>query len=173
MKKYLILLVPLLFLMAQCHKTPTAEPEPDLPPATQEGKGTIGCYINGKPWVPKPYIAIGISQFLEVVFDESKDNFFGLYGRKDGTLNERIAIFSFNTKLGDNTIAKNDSESFYNLTNSNGCVRYYLDTSKVRRLTITKIDKVKKVISGTFEFTANNNCSDTLRFTDGRFDTKY
>lgn len=27
--------------------------EPELPPETQEGKGTFGCKVNGKIWIPK------------------------------------------------------------------------------------------------------------------------
>ena len=173
MKKYLIFLIPFLFLMAQCHKTPTPDPEPDLPPATQEGKGTIGCYINGKPWVPKPYIAIGVPHYLEVVFDESRNNFFGLEANKDGSFAEQMNIYVQNASLGRNTIIRFNAESFYNSNNGNNCFRYYLDTIKPRILDITKLDKEKKIISGTFEFTAFNNCKDTINITKGRFDTYF
>ena len=175
MKKYLFFVFPLLLLLAYCHKPPEPEPnpEPDLPAATQEGKGTIGCYINGKPWVPKPYIAISKPQFLEVVFDEARDNFFGILTRKDGSLKEQLSIFSYNTKLGNNLMVTHNYQSFDNLSNPNNCVLYYLDTTKIRNLNITKIDKEKHVISGIFEFTAINNCKDTLMITKGRFDTLY
>ena len=176
MKKYLIFVFPLLLLLAYCHKPPEPEPnpEPDLPAATQEGKGTIGCYINGKPWVPKPYIAISKPQFFEVVFDETRDNFLGILAHRDGSLNQRLGIFSYSTKIGNNLLVTHNTMSFYDLSDSNKCNGsiYLLDTTKTRTLVITKLDKEKRIISGTFEFTATNDkCNDTLKFTKGRFDT--
>ena len=108
-------------------------PRKDPPPATQEGKGTIGCYINGKPWVPKPYIAIGVPHYLEVVFDESRNNFFGLEANKDGSFAEQMNIYVQNASLGRNTIIRFNAESFYNSNKGNNCFRYYLDTT-TRRL---------------------------------------
>jgi hypothetical protein len=163
-----------LFLMAtSCHKTPDPNPEPDLPPETQTGAGTIGCYINGKPWWPKPYVSIGIPQFLEVVFDESRDNFFGLNARKDASFSEHLNIYVVNASLGSNIMVSRNSDSFYNSKNKNNCELSYLDTTKTRILVITKLDKINRIISGFFEFTAVNNCKDTLRFTQGRFDSKF
>ena len=165
----------LVLMASSCHKTPTPEsnPEPDLPLATQEGKGTIGCYINGKPWVPKPYVAIGIPKFLEIVFDESRGNYFGLRSIKDGSLSEYLNINAFDVKIGNNIIVSRNIESFYNSLGGNNCSNYYLDTTKTRILILTKVDKTANIISGTFEFTAINNCKDTLVFTRGRFDTKF
>ena len=175
MKKYLFFVFPLLLLLAYCHKPPEPEPnpEPDLPAATQEGKGTIGCYINGKPWVPKPYIAISKPQFLEVVFDETRNNFFALDAYLDGSLHQGFYIRSYSTKIGNNVILSNNRESFTNSSNNNNCVDYQLDTTKNRLLTITKLDIEKHIISGLFDFVAINNCGDTLRFTKGRFDTNF
>ena len=45
-------------MASSCHKTTVPNPEPDLPTATQEGKGTIGCYFNGEPWLPKPFLCL-------------------------------------------------------------------------------------------------------------------
>lgn len=58
----------LIFMATACHKAPP-EPEPDLPPETQTGAGTIGCYINDKPWWPKWYFVVGGTPFLEAVFN--------------------------------------------------------------------------------------------------------
>ena len=145
----------LVLMASSCRKAPP-EPEPDLPLATQEGKGTIGCYINGVPWIPKPYVSIGIPQFLEVVFDESRDDFFGLNAHKDASFSEHLNMYAVNTSLGANTLIRRNSDSFYNAKSKNNCELSYLDTTKTRVLFITKLDKVKRVISGTFEFTAVN-----------------
>ena len=175
MKKYLILLVPLLFFMAQCHKTPTPEPNPtpDLPPATQEGKGTIGCYINGKPWVPKPYISIGGPKFIEVVYRESDNGFFALNSYIDGSLNQSLYLRTYETKIGDNKLVKRSPQDYKDYSFQGNCLSFIIDTTISRNLVITKLDKVNGIISGTFEFTAYNECGDTLKFTKGRFDTRF
>ena len=40
-------------------------------------------------------------------------------------------------------------------------------------LTITKLDKVNRILSGTFEFAQVKQCYDEVRITDGRFDVRY
>ena len=185
MKKYLVLLIPLLFLMAQCHKTPTPDPEPDLPPATQEGKGTIGCYINGKPWWPKPYFVVGGDSYLKVAFNPF-DNRFYLQSIKYTKANGDESLMSLTVKkltLGDNvidTIRKVGGGwslfQDYTVKDINKCSVFEIDTMNERRLTITRLDTNTtrlNVVSGTFEFTAYNKCGDILKFTKGRFDTTF
>ena len=176
MKKYILLLIPLLFLMAQCHKTPTPtpDPEPDLPPATQEGKGTIGCYINGKPWVPKSYIAIGSPKYLEVVFDKFDNNYFGLTAIIDGSLNQSLKIEAYNTRLGMNIAQKIGPYQFLNFDFGN-CATFIIDSTNTSNnyINITKLDTVKNIVSGTFGFRAINKCRDTVKITSGRFDTHF
>ena len=173
MKKYLILLIPLLFLMAQCHKSPTPDPEPDLPPATQEGKGTIGCYINGKPWVPKSYISIGGPKYMEVVYRESDSSFFALSANIDGSLNQTLYLRAYETKLGDNKLSKRSLHEYIDYHYPSNCEAFRMDTTKIRNLKITKLDKTANIISGSFELTVANQCGDTLKFTQGRFDTQF
>ena len=176
MKKYLVLLIPLLFVMAQCHKTSPPDPEPDLPPATQEGRGTIGCYINGKPWWPKPFLTLG-PKFLEVSINLLNNSFFlsSIYTEKDKP-NQYLDISCDNPKIGINTIFIYPSSSgavdyFLDYSKTGNCISYFIDTTKIHRITLTKIETTGVgILSGTFEFTAFNTCGDTLRFTQGRFD---
>lgn len=164
----------MILLASACHKTPTPEPDPDLPPATQEGKGTIGCYINGKPWWPKPYLAIGIDPYLRVIYGGLNPGTFSLRG----ITNENILtiMVPMSAKKGDNQIWYDPFQgyiftSYDTISFARGCGQFRLDTLKTRRLTITKLDTIGVgIISGTFEFTAFNTCGDTLRFTQGRFD---
>lgn len=39
-----------------------------LPPATTEGKGTFGCLVNGKAWLPKGDRLWGGSLFIDLFF---------------------------------------------------------------------------------------------------------
>lgn len=78
----------LVFMATACHKSAPPEPEPDLPPETQTGAGTIGCYINGKPWWPKPFLAIGVDPYLEVAYGGTNPGLFYLGAR---TLKKNIS----------------------------------------------------------------------------------
>ena len=82
------LLLVLLFFVS-CKKQ-SSEPEPDLPPETQQGADTFGCYLNGKPWKPSPN-EWG-SRNLYVQLD---GQYFVLYAKYDeGSRFERIDFFS-------------------------------------------------------------------------------
>ncbi len=52
----LLLAIPCLAL--QCNKNKNGpdngNEKEQLPPATQSGKGTFGCKVNGEVWVPEP-----------------------------------------------------------------------------------------------------------------------
>ena len=50
MKKSLLLFL-IFALFFACNKDDEPTPEPELPPLTTEGLNTLGCYINGEPWV--------------------------------------------------------------------------------------------------------------------------
>ncbi len=169
----------LMFMAAACHKNPP-EPEPDLPPETQTGAGTIGCYINGKPWWPKPFLAIGVNPFLEVTYGGVNPGLIYLGARIP--ISEGVSAASLNilvlpwAKKGDNQIWYDPSPggkifTSYDTIFKNPCAGFRLDTLKTRRLTVTKLDTVGVgIVSGTFEFTVFNTCGDTLHFTKGRFD---
>ena len=50
--KTLMYCLPILLLFSGCKKE---TPEETLPPATQEGKNTAGCLINGQAFIAKSY----------------------------------------------------------------------------------------------------------------------
>lgn len=171
-----------LFLMASsCQKTPDPGPVLDLPPETQTGAGTIGCYINGKPWWPKPFLAIGVNPYLEVNYGGTNPGLIYLGATTSskssvsGSGSLEILIMPW-AKKGNNEIWYDPSPSgkifiSYDTIYKNPCAGFRLDTTKTRRLTITKLDTTGVgIIAGTFEFTAFNTCGDTIRFTQGRFD---
>jgi hypothetical protein len=172
-----ITLMPLLMLsMQHCDE---GQPKPKtelekLPPATQEGKDTFGCLINGKAWYAKtttnafsdyqlgslsigakvfePFQSMGIS-LLERQGDSPLGT--GTYNLISTEPYEPWVMFfsSFTCQYGGSSNDKVDT--------INGTME------------ITRFDKEKYIISGLFEFTlAHNNC-DTLKITDGRFDIRY
>ena len=164
---------PLLLLLACCHKPPEPEPnpEPDLPTATQEGKGTIGCYVNGKPWVPKPYLCLMCDGFFKAVVRHGELNIhFNNYKFENTiTINQRIEINIASPKLGENEILT--ELIFIDWQDRMDDKYYYLDTTKPHVLFLTKLDSVNRIIAGNFEFTAiDKKRKSTVVVTKGRFD---
>lgn len=140
-----------------------------LPPATQSGKGTFGCLVDGKAWV------------IERVSNVQADYQIGHLSVSAGLSNDSfIAIMSID--VNDNDL----KEQLYVLTESglNGnYARYYDYNSSCEYLTtntytgivsITHLDKINFIISGTFEFEVYSaDCTQVIKITDGRFDIHY
>ncbi|MFZ6011014.1 MAG: hypothetical protein ACOYXT_11775, partial [Bacteroidota bacterium] len=141
-----------------------------LPPATQEGKNTFGCLVNGKAWVPKTSIdaaAFYQGGLLSIGADlVSPDQSIGLSIYDEGV---RIATGDF-FELGINpTICRarffDGSSEFY-------C--YYSAAETISgKITISNLDEKKFVVSGQFEFVTNLIGCDTIKITHGRFDLHY
>jgi hypothetical protein len=173
MKKLMpFLLAASLFLLAASCKKDDPLNTNKLPPATTSGKNTFGCKVNGEVWIAHieggvfdfPIYAIhdtgwpGCDQLLVVgkrKYDEQAD------------ISENIALNLWCPKLEENQLSYHPS-AFLDFL---GCGDYYLDTLSSHILFITKLDSINYIASGTFEFTAiNDDCNDTLRITEGRFD---
>ncbi len=142
-----------------------------LPNATQTGANIFACRLNGQNWISLRDIAhlgggiindtIGISGGLnsgngaQDIILNVKGNFQQNF---QYTINNTNVLAQFTTTR---------------LCNS-ATVGFYLYSSIDGFLKFTKIDQTNKIISGTFQFNIiRQNCNDTLRFTDGRFDIKY
>ncbi len=176
-----------------CHKSndlpPYTGPLPIdytvLPPATQEGKNTIGCKINGKVWVPR--VPFGAVTYTDKSVNFSEKNYqgygsaeFNLVDIGDGlqdwmTIGFKSSYFmptEYHTSP-DST----DKKTFVVLLRRLG--EYYkLDKSRAiynNKFVLTNVDTLNNFISGTFEFTLYKDESkkDSLKITEGRFDLKY
>jgi len=183
--KFHILLFALLFLSSACEE----EFEYVLPPATQKGANTIGCKVNGIVCIPhgavifSPYTKrlcyneqtgevdlgflflpterdvksklprMGVSLRLNSVFST------GVYGNFSGTIS--IGYYDeYGGQLPD--------KEYYYMQDISG------------QLNITKLDKQKNIISGTFSFDGvlflgleEWDYSQLSKITDGRFDIGY
>ena len=171
--KLITILIPTLVFLTGCDKSdpkPLTELE-KLPPATQEGKYTFGCLVNGKAFFTKSTLDVvaiyqqgtltlggsiqnnRVSQSISMVLNEQSE----ILTTGEYTLNEPPFLNAGYSKYDEDGV---------------GCYYLYEDTF-TGTLIITKFDKVNYIISGLFEFsTVTTNC-DTLRITDGRFDIKY
>jgi len=133
-----------------------------LPPATQEGKGTFGCLVNGKAWV------------IESTIDASGWYLDGWLHIRAGVersgQTQQIRFYILDTKLGlKDYLVSNNPESFAVFIDRPSPCTYETISG---RLTITgRGTSARPYLSGTFEFKAYSDaCSDTLKVTHGRFD---
>lgn len=163
-----------ILLLGGCKKNP--EPEPDLPPETQHGADTFGCYLNGKPWKPSPRSFGNPTLYIQL-----DGPYFVLYAyNKDDGRNERISFFSnkVNALREGNYILKKSIVSF---DNRSWFIDYKKnldfdstdsDTVDDGLLTITKFDTQKKFVSGRFWFKLQKG-DIKYEATEGRFDISY
>jgi hypothetical protein len=167
--KFLQILI-LLVSLSSCNSCEEEE-WTTLPPETQTGANTFGCYVNGEPFVKdgrlspgqtKPYAAEYIrQQNLLIVYSTSK---LGLIYISVNNPQERVA----------STIS---SASFLSNTKLTKCTTYYGEN--IGKITITKFDTINNIASGNFALTLNcelyhnpGTPDSILSVTDGRFDIK-
>ena len=172
MKK--ILSFSFLFLAFSCDffsEEPKTELE-KLPPITQEGRYTFGCLVNGKAVYTRNsmlmrsecrkwgfYISCGITADNKMWGDPLKDFYFEVVGPIEVGVPYTITDSKYRTKF----------ESYKDNTS---CFYDYDDTF-YGQITFSRLDEVKYIISGTFEFSTVNATCDTITVTDGRFDMGY
>jgi hypothetical protein len=187
--KFFCLLLVLPCLALQCNKDKD-DPDPDngkgsdkeqLPPATQSGENTFGCLVNGEVWRPEN----------GEVYRNPLRASFGL-GRLTISAEREIDKKSLDNEINITMYDNIDDTGYYRLdeydTDSLRSINYALYRlekigcqystyySNKNYVIINRLDSIKNIISGRFEFIAvNDSCGelDTMRVTDGRFDIKY
>jgi hypothetical protein len=161
------------------------DPEPELPPATQEGRNTFGCYVNGKAWVPEGRKNFYRSNLSLDIDTYSRGGYAGILAYKyiPGSVNQQIAItvdslpkygeatYPFLCKLEGSNI---DGGIAAFTDNISKCEYYCMDEARIVSgfCRITRYDLNRRIIAGTFEFTLAKPGCDTIRITEGRFDIK-
>jgi hypothetical protein len=98
MKKITLFLLLLPLLAMQCRKDKNDCPEGDkacelakLPPLTTEGKGTFGCLVNGKAWLPESNTPV--PKLRSTYHDEEQAYFLEAKYYDD---NQRSTLLAFN-----------------------------------------------------------------------------
>lgn len=152
-----------------------------LPPATQEGKNTIGFTIDGEVWVP--YYNC---RFMGNPCGELQAS----YGTMGGASQNGIG-FSFTRVKNGKTSSLIFSSPFATITsigekidsigitflaeNMNGNNGYFTGPLSGSKFIITKFDSSSEVISGEFQFILleQNGSGKRLVLKDGRFDFKF
>ena len=186
MQQWLFLSLAALLLAAGCKKD---DPEASLPPATQEGKNTAGCLINGQPFVASGF-GSGPGRVAGIAGGFAEDSLYrlrlnGKAGGKEYSLIVFVANFPRTGKPLAGTYQLNEDTPYWPQEIFSRCQSHatvmpndyagglYGTTSiYTGQVQITRADKLHNIASGTFEFTAVNNLdpNKTLRVTSGRFD---
>lgn len=148
-----------------------------LPPTTQEGKGTIGCRINGEVWLPYSndfkstsktarYLEKEKTLFIGGFDDQSSQGLFlGLtnYSGQTGTY-ELDSICTDLPNVCANTGGYSTSKYLEKLVT-------YQTSSQFRGKAVITKHTSNGIVSGTFEFEAKNRATGkVIKITDGRFD---
>ncbi|MGH2643346.1 MAG: DUF6252 family protein, partial [Chitinophagaceae bacterium] len=151
-----------------------------LPPATQTGAGTFGCKINGQIDTANYADNFGaFATYLHLVYPPEysfEDGYFlSINGKKRHhwyiTLHaDSLKVFQGSTynlgrkEQGECSAIYTDAD--YNL--------YITQDSLNGKMTITKLDSINQIISGTFWFNAIDTITgEKVQVRDGRFDLLY
>ncbi|RAK70331.1 hypothetical protein [Hymenobacter edaphi] len=172
-----------LLLLTQCSKCKDdpqpKNPEDALPAATQEGKNTFGCLVNGQAWTPKGSLG-GVPNFY-VSYDPTYaggtiDIRAYRLPNSDDSRRQRITLGGGDiSHVGTYALVVSDARgaSFYDDFRPSSCQEYRSADPLVHcqgTLTLTRLDAA--VASGTFEFVLAKPGCDTIKVTQGRFDRK-
>lgn len=177
MKHIALITILLLILTSSSNCKKGGLPGDKLPAATQEGKNTCGFLVNGKVWLPR-----GDNGFpnLNCDYDET---FMGGAFNINGYMYESGANNSISFVVASDSI---QATGLYKLNLRAGrvgryrngivsCTYQWDDTIPNHNafLNITKLDKQKRIVSGTFGFAQMKQGCEEVRITEGRFDMKY
>ena len=140
-----------------------------LPAATQQGKNTFGCLVDGKAWVTAT--STGAVAFYQ-------ENILAIGAKiteKEREQSIGIDLYASNIELRQYLLNEPSitGAQFTDYTDVNKVCIYEKENLLKGILTITKYDPVNLIISGLFEFETVNTQCDTVKITDGRFDLTY
>lgn len=144
-----------------------------LPQATQTGANTVGCLLDGKAFLPGDFLN-ATNCFYQLVDGEY---YFALAFSNRDSQNNILGI-----DLGTNTkqIFQGDTYQLLEYLPSNASASYIYglienSTNNINtgELTITKLDEINHIVSGTFWFDILDSQGNLHQIREGRFDFQY
>ena len=172
--KKTILLVMLVFAFA-CDKDD--HDNETLPPATQSGKGTFACYVDGKPFIDKS--GGWFNCYYQLLEGKYYFNVRGIFPSEDNP--RTIAIGTENKSISEGEtlllIARENGNAWAGggfRSSDNSSEPSFTSNSNTGELTITKLDFERKIVSGAFWFNIKHpTTGKTIEIREGRFDTLF
>jgi len=181
--KLLTYIIILLFLGCDRCQEDVA-PIDQLPPATQDGKETFGCLVNGQAFVPKGTNLGGpiLSAYYQYIQDPNHTGFFFNVGagRDELGRSRGVSIGTNNLLLKEGATYKltnyyNMNEAFghYGIYTGGIINEYFTQDIYQGELYLSRFDDVNQVVSGTFWFDAVNDKGEKVEVREGRFDVHF
>ena len=161
---------------------------PTLPPITQTGENTFGCYIDGELLVPRDgtgYYGGSDDGMLTSVSGDAPNWIYkdiSVHDYKSGTNGIMDIHFVDLHENGEGTFNINESNCekriWANATINIRCrmnEKWYCSIEDTGTMTITRYDYNNRIFSGTFSCSAVNrdDPDDIVEITEGRFDIKW
>lgn len=179
--KNIIILLTIVFTLSCCNNDDDQPTNPidQLPAATQTGEQTIGCLVNGEPFIDNAsfnnfYQFVDGEYYLVINWDMNTPN-----GFKDG----QIVLSQLEIQEGETYILNISDylqeEDFIGgagryATNINEQSQYETNVNYIGQIHFTRFDTQNFIMSGTFEFEAQEILSGKIiNITDGRFDLNF
>lgn len=173
--KKLLLLILATFTLSCCNNDddkPIAEID-KLPPATQTGANTFGCLLDGKAFLPGNF-PNATNCFYQLV--DGEYYFVMAFGNTNfNSINIDVGVGTQNLQIQQNVqydlfeLNNNNAYGGYNF----GTINNYTSHTHTGKLTITKLDEVNHIVSGTFWFDVLDNNGVVHQIREGRFDAQY
>lgn len=177
------LITALVLIGFSCKKSGSNNP---LPPATQTGADKVGFYVNGKPWLPnvEPFGSIPGLDPVRALFWNTKDKLLLLFLRYKAPDRQSLdiyvkdftgkGIYTMNSDPDITGIPSSyvESNSYFYFSDDKENQKYRTNKDYHGTLNITYYNSASRIVSGTFQFKAQNinGTSDSIIVTDGRFD---
>ncbi|HEV7781486.1 MAG TPA: DUF6252 family protein [Chitinophagaceae bacterium] len=166
-----------LFLFASCKKDIE-----ELPPATQTGAHTFGAKVDGNLWIPQGFGVFPANDILEARFTGPTSIMINARNFAKSPTETEFEIYIVNVTGPGTYVFNTDVVRASATTNYAYYVKRELapqnewqtSSTHTGSVTITKLDVVNNIISGTFQFNALNlyNSPQPISVTEGRFDIK-
>ena len=167
----------LMFLFSACKKEVD-----ELPTPTQTGANTFGARINGTLWVPARFGILPATNRLEA-FLNGPESVIITARNFSASPTETILELQITGLTGPGTYQLNQnvvrpsglSYAHYIKRTITPEEEYLTSSQYTGTVEVTRFDRVNRIISGTFQFTAGSlsQAGQTLTVTDGRFDVKF
>ncbi|MBD3748441.1 MAG: hypothetical protein IE931_02995 [Sphingobacteriales bacterium] len=167
----------------QCKKDQTGIDS--LPPATQEGKETFGCLVNGEAFTPKGSNLGGpvLSSYYQYLNSPTAQGYFFNVSadRKESSFSKSISIGANDIIIKQgmkyqlkNYPIKNETYGRFLIVSDLGEINQYATVNDYKgELFISKFDETNQIVSGTFWFDAVNDKGEKVEVREGRFDVHY
>ncbi|MBP6185159.1 MAG: hypothetical protein KA479_09480 [Saprospiraceae bacterium] len=168
MKYLALLLITMISVASSCQKEESKSPSWHV--------DVFRCKVNGEEWTPKcisdPLFGCSAVD-CQYYWQDTKTLSLSAVRRENNDLvYQSMRLYKYQSEFGDNVLGHPKRE-YKDWNKPAACIGHDMDTTSVRRLTILEVDTVNFLIKGTFEFTAINDCQDTMHITDGYFHVNF